>query len=541
MFTSIIQDLKELLSSESILKEIKTLDKLIKQYNELKNQPHDSEDVNKLLANDLINELKRKLTEEKEIQKKQGEAIREQKEILIQQLDELIKNEQNIGRAFADLKILREKWTKLIEKAPLEQKDIDRKFTKKLEDFYYNINIYKAIQDHDLKRNQQLKEIILKKLENATSTGTSKDLIIEIKQLRTEWESIGPVTKELQDDFWTKYRDLLDNLYSNFKDFKASEKEEQIANLNKKIAITQYIKQIDSSELNTVKEWKLKIKKVLSKQEEWKSIGFVPKESKDELWQSYRLACDAFFGAKKHFFEEQKKVFKANKALKNALCKKAEELLQCENPYELTKEFIDMQSEWKKIGPVHQRDEQYLWHKFQKTCNNFFQMKKDSKKQLDAQKDSLNIEKETIINTLKETSIESEKQLLEHLSLWWETNRDYTRKSKELQNKFHKILQSKLDNKTAQEFENENIKSKIGIYKGFNDDGVMLSKESIIIEDRIKSLQKDISQYENNLSFFGNSKGTDALMKDVYLKMDRLNNQIEELKGQLKLITTSLR
>ena len=73
------------------------------------------------------------------------------------------------------------------------------------------------------------------------------------------------------------------------------------------------------------------------------------------------------------FFEEQKKVYKANKALKNALCKKAEELLQSENTHELTKEFIDMQSQWKKIGPVHQRDEQYLWHRFQKTCNNFFQ------------------------------------------------------------------------------------------------------------------------------------------------------------------------
>ena len=82
-----------------------------------------------------------------------------------------------------------------------------------------------------------------------------------------------------------------------------------------------------------------------------------------------------------------------------------------------------MQSQWKKIGPVHQRDEQYLWHKVQNTRNNFFQQKKDSKKQLDAEKDALNIEKEAIINGLKETSIDSEQQLLEHLSLWWKTNR----------------------------------------------------------------------------------------------------------------------
>jgi len=286
---------------------------------------------------------------------------------LIQQLENLIQNEQNIGKAFAELKTIRDTWNTLSEKSPLEQKEIDRNFTKKLEDFYYNINIYKAIQEHDLKRNQQLKEVILNKLEKFISTTASKELISVIKQLRSEWESIGPVTKEFQDDFWNRYRSLLDTLYTNFKDFKASEKEEQIENKNKKIAIIQYINEIDISELNSVRDWKSKVKKVLKKQEEWKSIGFVPKDSKDELWESYKIACDAFFGAKKTFFEEQKKIYKANKVLKNALCKKAEELLQFENTHELTKEFIDMQSQWKKIGPVHQRDEQYLWHRFQKT------------------------------------------------------------------------------------------------------------------------------------------------------------------------------
>ncbi|MBO73441.1 MAG: hypothetical protein CMD35_07495 [Flavobacteriales bacterium] len=542
MFTSIVQDLKGLLSSNSVLNESKKLDELIQQYNQMKNQSiNESEDVNELLAKDLINELKQKLKTEREAQKKQNEIIKEQKMEIIHQLEELIENEQNIGKAFADLKSIRDNWTKLTEKSPLEQKEIDRKFSKKLEDFYYNINIYKAIQEHDLKRNQQLKEVILEKLKKHSSETASKNLILEIKQLRTEWESIGPVTRDLQDDFWSKYRSLLDILYLNFKDFKASEKEEQLVNLNKKLDIIRCIKEINVSELISVKDWNIKVKKVLSKQEEWKSVGFVPKESKDELWKSYRLACDTFFGAKKVFFDEQKKIYKANKVLKNELCKKAEQLLNSENNYELTKEFIDLQSQWKKIGPVHQRDEQYLWHKFHKTCNAFFQKRKDSKKQLDAERDSLNIEKENIINQLKETSIESEKQLLDHLSRWWKTNRNHTRKSNQLEIKFQEVLESKLENKTVREFENENIQAKIGIYKDFNDDGEMLFKESKAIKDKISSLQKDITQYENNLSFFGNSKGSNELMKDVYQKMDDLKEQISSLKDQLKLIKTSLK
>ena len=541
MFTSIVQNLKGILSSESILKENKKLDVIIQEYVHLKNQSNDNEDSNMLIASDLINEIKIKILKEKQVDKKKNQVIRKEKEVLIQQLEDLIKNEQNIGKAFSNLKIIREKWTEISQKVVFDQKEIDRKFTKRIEDFYYNINIYKAIQEHDLKRNKQLKELILSKLEQAASKKSSKELISEIKQLRIEWEGVGPVEKDLQDDFWSKYRNLLDTLYTNFEVFKTTQKEEQINNENYKNEIINYISQIKISELKDVKDWKIETNKVLEKQEEWKSIGFVPKESKNQLWQSYRSACDYFFGAKKKFFTEQKEVFKANKYLKNTLCKKAEELLQSNDAVNLTKEFVDMQTEWKKIGPVQQRDEQYLWHRFQKACNSFFQQKKEKKQQLDADKDALNNEKETLITKLQDSLIDTEEYLLEHLSKWWKTNRHTTRKSNELEDTFQKIVENKLKNKTIQEFEGENLKIKIEIYQNFDDDGALLLKEREKIKDRITALQKDISQYENNLSFFSNSKGTDALMKDVYSKMDQLNKEITDLKGQLNLIRSSLK
>jgi hypothetical protein len=397
MFTSIIQNLKGILSSESILKENKKLDVIIQEYVQLKNQSIDKEDSNIILANDLINKIKSKIQEEKQIYKKNNQVIRKEKEVLIQQLEDLIETEQNIGKAFSDLKSIRERWTEISQKAVFDQKDIDRKFTKKIEDFYYNINIYKAIQEHDLKRNKQLKEVILNQLELAESKPSSKELISEIKRLRIEWEDVGPVAKHLQDNFWTKYRNSLDILYSNFEDFKTKQKEEEIKNENYKKEIINYINQIRISELKDVKDWKIEANKVLEKQKEWKSIGFVPKASKNQLWDSYRSACDTFFGAKKIFFTEQKEVFKANKHLKNTLCKKAEELLQSNPIIDLTKEFVNLQMEWKKIGPVQQRDEQYLWHRFHKACNSFFQQKKENKKHLDADKDALNNEKKTLI------------------------------------------------------------------------------------------------------------------------------------------------
>ncbi len=532
MLTSIVQNLKVIHSSKSILKEADKLDIIIEEYNQLKKKPNITKDHNYLIANDLMAKIEVKLKAEKQTQDKVSKEI---KEILVEKLEDLIKNEKNIGKAFAELKIIREEWTEISKKTFSEHKNIDKRFTKKIEDFYYNMNIYKAIQEHDLKRNQQLKQIILDKLERAVLKPTSKELISEIKRLREEWESLGPVAKNLQDGFWSKYRNLLDKLYSNFEKFKIAQKDEQIINLKNKSAIVDYINQINTSDLRDLKDWKSTSKKVIKKQEEWNSIGFVPKESKTQLWTSYRSACDAFFDAKKVFFDQQKEAFKINKHLKIGLCKKAEKLLQNDNLDELTKEFVQMQSEWKKIGTVQQRDEQYLWHRFQNACNAFFDKKKEYKKRLDSEKDTINHEKENVIKLLENTNIESEKHLLKHLSNWWRTNRGHTRKSEQLEATFQKILESKLKNKTAIEFEGENLKTKLEIYSKFKDDGKMIFKETVCIKDRMTDIKKNISQYENNLSFFGDSKGIDAITKDVYSKIEILKNQVKELKEQLKI------
>lgn len=541
MFTSIVQEFKALLSKDSLLKEKKTLDSLIDKFNTLKNESGPEEDVNQLLANDLINELKKKLAVEQESLKKAADLIRSQKEELIEKLGLLIENEQNIGKAFDDLKVIREEWTKLNAKAPLEQKDVDKVFTKKLEDFYYNINIYKAIQEHDLKRNQQIKEAILNKLEAATKKETSKILMTEIKGLKTEWESIGPVSRDLQDDFWDKYRNCLDILYTNFKDFKESEKEEQLENQKKKQYIIDYISAIEISNLKSVKDWKSKGSKVLKKQEEWKTIGFVPKNSKDQLWEDYRTACDAFFNAKKAFFEDQKNLYKANKKLKTELCKKAEELLSQENPQELTRDFVQMQAEWKKIGPVHQRDEQYLWHKFQKACNDFFKQKKTSKRQMEEEKDAVNIEKETLINEAKSLTDNSPDKIIALVSKWWNTNKEHTRKSKQLFKEFSSAIEAQLNGQSFNDFELENLNLKLDLYASFDDGGEMLSREKRFIQDKIEIIKKDITQYENNLSFFGNAKNAEGLMKDVYQKMDLLKKQEANLRTQLSKVSKALK
>lgn len=542
MFTEIVSELKKILSSKNILDESKKLEELTNKFNELKNNASSEEDVNQLLAKDLIHEIKSKIKLEIDKEKKAAEKIKEEKSKLIQDLQTLIQTETNIGKAFNELKNIREAFNALNEKLKFEQKSIDKEFTKLLEDFYYNINIYKAIQEHDLKRNQQLKEDILKKLEACSLKSASLELMAETKALKNEWEGIGPVKKELQDEFWNKYRSFLDIIYSNFKDFKASEKIEQEENLKHKKSIINYIQSIDPSRLKSIKDWKSKANKVIKKQEEWKKIGFVPKEFKDEIWLLYKNACDNFFTARNSFFEEQKKVFKQNKKLKVELCNKAEELLKQEDISELTPVFVKMQADWKKIGPVHQRDEQYLWHKFQASCNAFFDKKKQHKQHIIQEKDATNKAKQLLIEKIANSDFTDEDQLLIILKDWWKTNKEHTKKSNELKAKFNKQLIGKTSC-SLQDLELKFFDEKINTYAQFNDNGYVLKLEKQFIQDKIQTIHKDLQQYENNLSFFNSdSKNKNSeLFIQVEEKIALLNQNLESLKTSLSKINTLLK
>ena len=63
-----------------------------------------------------------------------------------------------------------------------------------------------------------------------------------------------------------------------------------------------------------------------------------------------------------------------------------------------------------------------------------------------------------------------------------------------------------------------------------------ISKERFHLQDKIKRIQADINQLENNLGFFGKSKNADAMKAEFQQKIDRSKEEVTKLKAQLKMI-----
>ena len=129
MYTSIVQDLKSLLISENILKHIHLIKEIEEKFN-LINYEETKEDINKLLAQDLLSEIGKKIKQQRKVLKIEEENLKTKKEDLIEQLSELINNEENIGRAFSSIKVIREQWNKESNEEAYKLKDLDKKFSK---------------------------------------------------------------------------------------------------------------------------------------------------------------------------------------------------------------------------------------------------------------------------------------------------------------------------------------------------------------------------------------------------------------------------
>jgi chromosome segregation ATPase len=80
---------------------------------------------------------------------------------------------------------------------------------------------------------------------------------------------------------------------------------------------------------------------------------------------------------------------------------------------------------------------------------------------------------------------------------------------------------------------NEQYKNKINSLEG-NEKAI--EKEQQFIRVKIETLNKEIAQYENNISFFGKGKGTEPIKKQVEQQIDKANKEIEDLKEKMQFL-----
>lgn len=476
-----------------------------------------------------------------QIEQEQEENLK-RKRGLLEELRALIEEEEHIGKAFKNFNAIRDAWADTGSAPAKDRQQLHHDYSNLMELFYYNINIYKELKDHDLKRNLELKQGVLQQLKNLQKLEGVKTLEEGVNACIERWNAIGPTYREewdkIKEEFWTVVRQT----YDRIRDYHKERKEVQLQNLAAKEALVKEVEALADLDLRHIKKWQEKTDEVIALQEKWKTIGYATRERHEAVWKEFRSACDQFFDRKRAFFKDIRKEQDAHAKQKEALIEKAKQHKESTDWKNSTRALIDLQKAWKAVGPAHQRDEQKLWKEFRGICDHFFSAKKEffaTKDQREA--DNLK-QKEAVIAEIK--AFEPTGDKVQDLAAL----KDFTQRFNAIdfvpfkdKDRIYKAYKEAIDEKykdlKMERREREAVQFQNRIESlAENDDNRSVEREARQLRDRKSKLEAEVNQLENNLGFFANSKGAEALKQDVEKKISRVRDEIESIEHKLRMV-----
>ena len=296
-------------------------------------------------------------------------------------------------------------------------------------------------------------------------------------------------------------------------------------------------------ELNSPKTWEAVTKKVIAIQNEWKAVGFGPKKENDAIWKEFRACCDDFFDKKKIFFGDVQEVYDKIAVKKKEIIEKAKALSTSTEWRDTAEKLKKLQSQWKSVGHAGVKHEQKLWKEFRNACDAFFNSRENHFNAKDAQNDENLKLKETLLKTLEAYKPSEDKKEaladLKNFSAEFSAIGHVPIKKKDaIFSAYKKTMDGHYQSIKLSKAEQESIffEAKIDMLKGSPNASRQFNDMKFDLRKAIDKHQKEISQLENNLGFFANSKGADALKKDVENKVNLVKEKIEVIKRQLKMI-----
>ena len=469
-----------------------------------------------------------------------------QKKHILEQMKKLTESNDDVSSNIKEFKDLQQKWNSIGQVPQKDVSDLWKQYNMFQEQFWDLVKINNELREYDFRKNLEAKTLLCEAAERLDAESDVVSAFRQLQQLHDEWREIGPVARDLREDIWTRFKDASTTINKKHQEFFDDLRKSEDENLEAKIALCEKIEAVEYKDLASFKAWEEASGKVMALQAEWRTIGFAPRKSNQKVYDRYRTACDTFFTAKTTFFKDVKKDLTENLEKKRVLCEKAEALKDSTDWKETTDKLIQLQKEWKTIGPIPKRHSDELWKRFITACDYFFEQKnKNTSSQRSEELDNLTKKKEVIeqIKAFQKTD-DTNKSLAElrELIAQWNAIGFVPFKEKD---KIYKEYRTAID----QQFDALNIDAsnrRLDTFRSNLED--MASKgENKLYREREKMIRayehmkSEITTYENNIGFFtSSSKKGGGLIKEMEKKIQTLKEECNLLEDKIKLLEDKL-
>lgn len=197
----------------------------------------------------------------------------------------------------------------------------------------------------------------------------------KFQQLQQEFNAVGSVPVSEDKALWKEFQTLRENFYDLLKVNKELRDYDFKKNLDAKIALCEEAELL-GKEADIISAFR----KLQELHDEWREIGPVVKDLREELWKRFKEASSVVNKRHQAFFEGKKEKEKENEVAKTVICQEIESINVVElDSYvkwnDATKQIIDLQERWKTLGFASKKVNNDLFARFRKTCDEFFAAK----------------------------------------------------------------------------------------------------------------------------------------------------------------------
>jgi peptidase E len=226
--------------------------------------------------------------------------------------------------------------------------------------------------------NLSLKKTIIEKLKTLIdSQDDFYKVYNEFRKLQQQWKDIKHIPQAAVNDLWKEYQHYTEKFYDLLKINNEMRDYDFKKNMELKQTLCEAVERLDE-EKDVISAF-YQLQKL---HQEWREIGPVAKEFREEIWMRFKKASSVINKKHQDHFESLRSLEHRNLEEKIALCEEIEsidytQLTTFKIWDEQNKKVLNIQEKWKTIGFAPKKSNVKIFERFRRACDIFFSKKND--------------------------------------------------------------------------------------------------------------------------------------------------------------------
>jgi len=462
---------------------------------------------------------------------------------IIEEIKALLEKSEDVNHTFPEFRELMNRWKSIDAVPQAKARDLWDTYQHYVEKFYDYIKINNEFRDMDFKKNLEAKTALCVKAEELSQEQNVVNAFKELQKLHDEWKEIGPVAKECREEVWERFKAATSIINKRHQSHFEELKESQRQNLEAKTLLCEKAEEIANVVPDESSDWNTLSKQMENLQMQWKNIGFAAKKDNQKIYDRFREACDKFYNSKREYYSNFKNVMQENLKLKEQLCEKAEALKDSEDWKVVTDQLIQLQKQWKEVGPVARKQSDAVWKRFRAACDCFFENKSRHFDKVDEQYGENLAQKLALIEEVKSYKVgltkDDDISAMRDFQNRWNAIGFVPFKEKEkVQKEFNTAMDMHFADIRSLESEKRLNKFRRMVSEvrnsGKGEKGLKFEREKLVLKYR--KIEQDIATLENNMGFFARSKNADSMIADVKKKIVIAREELSGIEEKIRII-----